>query len=158
MYKGIFFAAALMSLGQAFAAEPDPQVLSYKLPGDLVWNESATYPGLRNAILYGDPTKPVQYAVRNRFAPNSFSRPHYHPNDRIIVVVSGTWWVGTGEKFDPDSTKPMPAGSVVVHYAGKVHYDGAKDAECVLQIVGMGPVKTIPTEVGAQGKPVSGGQ
>jgi len=127
-------------------AEPDPQVLSYKLPGDLVWNESPTYPGLRNAILYGDPTKPVQYAVRNRFAPNSFSRPHYHPNDRIIVVLSGTWWVGTGDKFDPDSTKPMPAGSVVVHYAGKVHYDGAKDEPCEVIIYGMGPATT--TRVG----------
>jgi hypothetical protein len=35
--------------------------------------------------------------------------------------------MGTGEKFDPESTVPAPAGSYVIHYAGKVHYDGAKD-------------------------------
>ena len=27
----------------------------------------------------------------------------------------------------------------VVHYAGQMHYDGAKDEECILEIVGMGP-------------------
>ncbi len=123
----------------AVAAEPDPAVLSYKLPSDLKWNESAAYPGLKNAVLYGDPSKPGPYAVHNRFSPGAFSRPHFHPNDRFIFVVSGTWWVGTGDKFDPDSTKPMPAGSYVVHYAGKVHYDGAKNEPCEVIIYGEGP-------------------
>jgi len=90
--------------------------------------------------------KPGPYAVRNRFAPGTFSRPHFHPNDRFIFVVSGTWWAGTGEKFDPDSTKPMPAGSFVVHYGGKVHYDGAKNEECEIIIYGMGPATS--TRVG----------
>jgi hypothetical protein len=132
----------------AVAAEPDPAVLGYKLPGDLKWSASPTYPGLRNAVLYGDPSKPEPYAVRNQFSPNTFSRPHFHPNDRMIVVISGTWWVGTGEKFDPDSTKPMPAGSVVVHYGGKVHYDGAKGEPCEIIIYGIGPATT--TRVGSQ--------
>ena len=55
------------------------------------------------------------------------SRPHFHPNDRFCIVLSGTWWEGTGEKFDPDNTVPMPAGSYVIHYGGKIHYDGAKN-------------------------------
>jgi hypothetical protein len=42
---------------------------------------------------------------------------------------SGTWWTGTGEKFDPDSTPPAPAGSYVIHYGGKVLSDSAKDEE-----------------------------
>jgi hypothetical protein len=133
--------------GAACAAEPDPAVLSYKLPGDLKWVESAAYPGLKSAVLYGDPNKPGPYAVRNRFSPNSFSRPHFHPNDRFILVLSGTWWVGTGEKFDPDSTKAMPVGSYVVHYANKVHYDGAKNEECEIIIYGDGPATA--TRVGS---------
>ena len=137
MKRGLF--AIVMVAGAAYAAEPDPEVLSYKLPDDLRWVESPAYPGLKNAVVYGDPTKPGAYAVRNKFSPNTFSRPHFHPNDRIIVVLSGTWWVGTGEKFDPESTKPMPAGTVVVHYGGKVHYDGAKNEECELIIYGVGP-------------------
>ena len=37
--------------------------------------------------------------------------------------------MGTGDKFDPESAVPAPAGSCVIHYAGKVHYDGAKEEE-----------------------------
>ena len=68
-----------MGAGSAWAAEPDPAVLSYKLPADLKWSESAAYPGLKNAVLYGDPNQPGPYAVRNRFSPGTFSRPHFHP-------------------------------------------------------------------------------
>ena len=137
----LFFVLLLISIaaGSVCAAEPDPAVLSYKLPSDVKWTESATYPGLKSAVLYGDPDKPGPYAVRNQFSPGAFSRPHFHPNDRFIVVVSGTRWVGTGEKFDPHSTKPMPVGSFVVHYGGKVHYDGAKTEGCEVIIYGIGP-------------------
>ena len=144
------FSLALLAItitaGSAYAAGPDPAVLGYKLPADFKWSDSAVYPGLKSVVLYGDPNKPGPYVVRNRFSPGSFSRPHFHPNDRLIVVVSGTWWVGTGEKFDPDSTKPMPAGSFVAHYGGKVHYDGAKNEECELIIYGIGPATS--TRVG----------
>lgn len=95
----LFFVLLLISIaaGSVCAAEPDPAVLSYKLPSDVKWTESATYPGLKSAVLYGDPDKPGPYAVRNQFSPGAFSRPHFHPNDRFIVVVSGTRWVGTGK-------------------------------------------------------------
>jgi hypothetical protein len=53
---------------------------------------------------------------------------------------------GTGEKFDPESTLPVPAGSYVVHYANKVHYDGAKGEETVIQVWGMGPATSTPAE------------
>jgi long-subunit fatty acid transport protein len=63
-----------------------------------------------------------------------------------VTVISGTWWVGTGSKYDPDSTVPIPAGSFVTHTAKEVHYDGAKDGETVLEIVGMGPATSTPAE------------
>jgi quercetin dioxygenase-like cupin family protein len=72
------------------------------------------------------------------------SRPHFHPNDRFFVVLSGTWWLGTGDKFDPDSTAPVPAGSYVIHYGGKVHFDGAKDEETIIQVWSMGPATSTP--------------
>jgi hypothetical protein len=74
------------------------------------------------------------------------SRPHFHPNDRFFVVIVGTWWMGTGERFDPESTVPAPAGSDVIHYAGKVHYDGAKNEETIIQVWGMGPATATPAE------------
>ena len=41
---------------------------------------------------------------------------------------------------------PMKAGSVLKHPAGAYHYDGAKDEEVVVQIVGIGPVTTTQVD------------
>jgi hypothetical protein len=60
--------------------------------------------------------------------------------------LSGTWWIGTGTKYDPESTFPAPPGTYVVDRANEPHYDGAKDEECVLEIVGTGPLATTPVE------------
>jgi hypothetical protein len=128
-------------------AEPqqlDPKALAFKLPEQIPWkrNEAA---GNETAVVYGDPNKPGLYAVLNKWLPpNHMSRPHWHPNDRVITVLKGTWWVGTGDKFDPDSTVPMPAGTVVTHFGKEVHYDGAKDEEAWLLIVGEGPATSTP--------------
>ena len=84
--------------------------------------------------------------VRLRWFPGNMSRPHFHPNDRFFVVLSGTWWIGTGTTFDPNATVPAPAGSYVIHYGDKVHFDGAKDEEVVIQVWGMGPAASTPAE------------
>jgi quercetin dioxygenase-like cupin family protein len=82
-----------------------------------------------------------------RWHAGHMSHPHFHPNDRFIYVISGTWWVGTGTKYDPASTTPVPEGSSVTHFANQIHYDGAKDADVILEIVGMGPATSTPAEV-----------
>jgi hypothetical protein len=126
------------------AAEPlNPKALAFKLPDQIPWKRNSAGTA-ENAVLYGDPEKPGLYVVLNKWLPHNMSRPHWHPNDRVITVLKGTWWVGTGEKFDPDSTVPMPAGTVVTHFGKEVHYDGAKDEEAWLVIVGEGPATSTP--------------
>ena len=77
-----------------------------------------------------------------------FSAAHFHSTDRFAYIISGTWWVGTTDTVDPDKAYPMPAGSFVTNLANKVHWDGAKDTDVILQMVGMGPMVT--TEVKPQ--------
>ena len=74
------------------------------------------------------------------------SRPHFHQNDRHFVVISGTWWLGSGEKYDPDSTVPVGPGTYVYHKAKGIHYDGAKNEEVVIQVWGIGPDGSTPAE------------
>ena len=71
-----------------------------------------------------------------------------NPAAIYITVPSGTWWVGTGDKYDPPSTVPIPTGSFVVHTGKETHYDGAKEGtgDAVLQILGMGPATSVPAE------------
>ncbi len=42
--------AFTLNVGPACAVEPDPAVLSYKLPTDVNWSESVAYPGLKSAL------------------------------------------------------------------------------------------------------------
>jgi hypothetical protein len=135
----------MMSLGSA--AELNPAAVAFKLPDQIKWSP-ADARGVQVAVLVGDPDKPGFYAVLTKWLKgNHFSRPHFHPNDRYIQVLSGTWWVGTGPKFDPDNlTVPMPAGSFVTHFAKGVHWDGAKDEDAVLLIMGDGPATATGAE------------
>jgi hypothetical protein len=88
--------------------------------------------------------------VRIKWLPGQFSRPHFHNNDRFFVVLSGTWWVGTGKTFEPEATVPMPAGTYVIHHGGEVHYDGAKNEEAIIQVWGNGPVSTAAAGAAAR--------
>jgi hypothetical protein len=125
------------------AADLDPKAITIQLPKEIKWTKGN---GSETAVLVGDPSKPGLYVVLQKWLPHNNSRPHFHPNDRFIHVVSGTWWVATGSKYDFESAKPVPAGSFVTHFGKEIHYDGAKDEECVLEIVGMGPATSTNAE------------
>jgi hypothetical protein len=122
------------------ASELSPAALAFKLPSQIQWSAPDAR-GVQTAPLVGDPDKPGLYIVLTKWLKgNHFSHPHFHPNDRYISVVSGTWWVGTGPRWDPEhSSVPMPAGSFVTHFGKQVHWDGAKDEDAVLMIMGEGP-------------------
>jgi quercetin dioxygenase-like cupin family protein len=140
---------AILAVGLAapsgYGADIDRTAVDFITPGDIKWVRNAAGTN-EQAVLFGDPSKPGPYVVRIKWLPGNMSRPHFHPNDRFFVVLSGTWWMGTGEKFDPTNTVPAPAGSYVIHHAGKVHYDGARDEEAVIQVWGMGPATSTPAE------------
>jgi hypothetical protein len=126
-------------LSASSAAELNPAAVIYKLPEQIPWTPVDAR-GAQNAVVVGDPSKPGFYAVYTKWTKgNHFSRPHFHPNDRYIVVLQGTWWVGSGPKFDPANSIPMPAGSFITHFGKQVHWDGAKDEDAVLLITGEGP-------------------
>lgn len=145
--KWIYAASAatlFVWFGSVQAGDLNPAALKYKLPDQIQWTTSPS--GSSQAILWGDPAKPGQYGVLTKWTAHHMSRPHFHPNDRFVTVISGTWWVGTGPKYDPDSTVPLPPGTFVTHYGKQIHYDGAKDGDVVLEIVGMGPATSTPAE------------
>jgi quercetin dioxygenase-like cupin family protein len=123
----------------------DSKAIAIKLPNDIQWKGSGAS-GIEQIVIVGDPTKPGLYVVLAKWSAHHNSRPHFHPNDRFITVLSGTWWVSTGRNYDVDSMKPVPTGSVVTHFGNEVHYDGAKDGDVVLEIVGMGPATSTAAE------------
>jgi hypothetical protein len=145
--RRLLLAAPILALAPAAGAvELNSAAVVYKLPDQIKWSAPSAA-GAQNSVLVGDPAKPGLYVVLNKWLKgNHFSRPHFHPNDRFITVVQGTWWVGTGPKFDPANTVPMPAGTFVTHFGKQIHWDGAKDEDAILLIVGEGPATSTLAE------------
>jgi quercetin dioxygenase-like cupin family protein len=122
-------------------------------PDQVIWGDAPE--GVKTTVLYGDPNKPGMYVVRNIFPTGIMSTPHSHSQDRFITVIKGTWYAGTDAGWDPATTVGLPAGSMMFHPAGVVHFDGAMNGPTEIQIIGMGPVSTTsvyPNE-GRFGKP-----
>jgi quercetin dioxygenase-like cupin family protein len=111
-------------------------------PEQVQWKSRPGFEGVQFANIEGDPSKPGIYVIRVKFSPGHMTRPHFHPEDRHVVVLSGTWYMGEGDTFDPAKTTPVKAGSYAMHPAKAHHYDGAKDEQVILQIIGYGPSGT----------------
>ena len=125
-----FFMTAAFSQGTTL----EPARLA---PEDLKWAVTPT--GTPRANLAGDDKKPGMYAYRAKFPANFRNQPHYHPDDRIVTVLSGTLHVGFGEQFDESKMKVLPAGSIWTEPAKQPHFVWAKDGEVIIQIIGNGP-------------------
>jgi hypothetical protein len=134
---------------------PDPSHVPLVLPKDIQCK--GTQGAQQTCILFGDPQKAGLYGVIYKWWPGHFSKPHFHDQDRYAYVISGTWWVSTSNTYDERTTYPVHAGTVSIDVKNTVHWDGARAGEkepAVLELVGMGPVKTI--QVDENGKPKPG--
>ena len=145
MNKAVISAAiALACLTGAVAAraEVDPKSIALTLPKDIQW----TGDKVKKAVLYGDPSKPGYYVMLLRWPPNWSTRPHSHPNDRMITVLEGTLWVGTGTKFHPETNTAVGSGGFLVDNANQPHYEITKGDGALIEITGMGPDTLVPRE------------
>jgi quercetin dioxygenase-like cupin family protein len=132
----------------AVKADLDPKARSIVNPSDLKWTKSQSG-NEAWSIISGDPKEEGSlYVLLDKWVPNHITRPHFHPHDRFITVLSGTWWVGTGADCDGNTVTPVKPGTLVVDHANQIHCDGTKDGEVMLEIVGMGTDKA--TNVGGK--------
>ena len=104
-FSQMFCAATvvLMASIASHAADINREWVDFTPPAEIRWVKNPNGNN-ESALLFGDPSKPGPYVARIKWYPGKFSRPHFHPNDRFFVVISGTWWMGTGTQYDPDST------------------------------------------------------
>jgi quercetin dioxygenase-like cupin family protein len=121
----------------AHAQQPDTTELIVQ-PEDVQW-KSPLGMGVAITTLHGDPTKPGLFVQLVRFPPHVFDRPHFHNRARHVTVLKGTWYVGQGKDFDPGKAVGLRPGSYVYQPARIVHWDGAKDEEVIIQVIGNGP-------------------
>jgi hypothetical protein len=94
-------------------------------------------------VLFGDSSKPGLYLQYQRRAPDTWSKPHHHPIDRVLMVMGGTMRIGTDASGDPARTVGIPKGGFIRDIANGVHYDGSGPDPMWIQIAGIGPTATI---------------
>jgi quercetin dioxygenase-like cupin family protein len=150
MTSSTYRVAAVLSglvLCSVYAEEPtNPAAAVLKehimvTPAEVKWADCppSIPPGAKCANIEGDRSAPnVLFTYRLKMPDSYRIAPHFHPADEHLTVISGTFNMGLGEKFDEKSLKPMVAGSFMVMPKGKPHYAMTK-GETVLQVHAIGP-------------------
>ncbi|MBV9747453.1 MAG: cupin domain-containing protein [Acetobacteraceae bacterium] len=138
-------AATSLRARPAEAAGVDPSMTQVVQADAIPWKQLYNFPEgtAEQAAMHGAVGEPGQYFVLIRWHPGYMSAPHFYETDRLCVVLSGTWWVASGEHFAPESTVPVAAGGFVRRVARTPHYDGVKRAArepAVIAISGIGPI------------------
>jgi quercetin dioxygenase-like cupin family protein len=118
-----------------------PQGAIALTPSQLNW-KPAGQPGRESAVLFGDSKTPGPYVERVRYPPHFVLQPHSHPDQRTYTILSGTWYIGYGDKFDESKLQALPAGSFYVEPAGVSHFVASKDEPVIFQLSGTGPTAT----------------
>src|SRR6202044_3235636 len=97
--------------------------------------------GAQFAVLEGDPTASTgDYTVRLKMPDGYRIAPHWHPNRENVTVISGTFKVGMGDRFDDNKMGDFPAGSFA-YLDPNMHHYAIASGEVVVQVHGMAPLQ-----------------
>jgi quercetin dioxygenase-like cupin family protein len=107
-------------------------------PEALPWEP--VFDGAEIALLAGDPEEVGSpYVIRVKYRDGLKVLPHWHSSDESITVISGTWVMGVGERYDLSVAQEFPAGSYLVIPKGVPHFAVCR-GETIVQRHGVGPL------------------
>ncbi|MFY9551693.1 MAG: cupin domain-containing protein [Thermoanaerobaculia bacterium] len=113
-------------------------------PGDIKWSDAPPIlpAGAKIAVLEGDPSKAGPLTMRLKFPAGYKIAPHWHPGIERVTVVSGTFNLGLGDKFDDSKGNAMPAGSFGF-LAPRMHHFAWTKGETEIQVHTIAPWKLV---------------
>ena len=110
------------------------------MPPDIKWNDAPSIgPGVKTAVIDGDPKSSGSFVMRLRVPPKTKVRVHTHPADENVTILSGTLYFAAGDKFDAKAAKPFGPGSYFSIGKGKPMFAYTTDNEVIAQLHGNGP-------------------
>jgi len=138
-----WLALVLIVCGAAVAGDQEGPLRVF-LPDELHWVPNKSVPaGMTMTMLYGDPRQPGPFIFRAKIPAGYRLPPHRHPDERIVTVLSGTYYSGVGEKFDRAALRAYPPGSFYVTPADTPHFAWVESGEVIIQESGFGPKSGI---------------
>lgn len=124
---------------QSMAEHQQPDHLMV-VPSDLMWKDgpSSLPKGAKSAMIEGDPSKSGPFTLRLKLPAKYKVPPHWHPAIEHVTVISGSFYMGLGEKFEESKAKKLPTGGFAVMAIGTRHFAFTKE-ESIIQLHGIGP-------------------
>jgi hypothetical protein len=137
MKKRILFFGLLFLFSALWIGAADRGIFA---PDTIQWKNGppSLPPGAKFAVLEGDPAKEGLFTMRLSVPDGYKVPPHSHPAMEHVTVISGTFHIGMGEKFDESKLSPMPAGTFGFMAPKMNHFAMAK-GDTVIQLHGTGP-------------------
>lgn len=112
-------------------------------PQDIRWFTPTYYTdGRQRAHLRGDSSKGGDWIDRVKIPGGSRVPAHTHPDDEIVTVIEGTWYLGIGERFDETKLNAYPAGSFILIPADVSHFLATREGPVIVQVSGRGMFRT----------------
>ena len=108
--------------------------------GDEQWGPvpNALPPGAQVEVLEGNPFGKGLYTMRLSMPAGYRIPPHWHQKWEHVTVISGTFNLGMGEKFDQSAGHAMPVGTFGFLAPKMKHYAWASEPT-VIQLHGEAP-------------------
>ncbi|MEO6320489.1 MAG: cupin domain-containing protein [Polaromonas sp.] len=108
MSRYAFVACALSAT--LFAANAAVESGDHRMisPADLKWADVPSLPaGAKIAVIEGPMSEAVPFTVRIKVPANYRIPPHWHPAVERVTVLSGTFYMGLGDKIDAQKSMPL---------------------------------------------------
>src|SRR5277367_6025311 len=134
-FAGHFFTSA------AHSGAPDKNAFT---PDTVQWGPPPPFvaPGAQLAVVEGNPAASTgDYTIRLKMPDGYRIAPHWHPLRENVTVISGTFKVGMGDRFDESKMMTFPAGSFAFMDPDMHHYAMAS-GEVVVQVHGTAPLQS----------------
>jgi len=134
--------AALLVAPQVMAA--DNPASMYMNPNQVKWGDAPPVfmKGAKMAVLMGDPGKAGPFVARLQVPASYKIAPHWHSQDEDLTVISGSFYLGEGDKMETKGAHEIKAGGFH-HLPAKTHHYAFSKGAAVVQINGMGPFDLV---------------
>lgn len=108
-------------------------------PNDLKWVDVPSLPpGAKMAVIEGPLDQAVPFIVRFKLPADYKIPAHWHPAIEHVTVLSGTLYMGLGDKLDATKSHAVMAGGVGIIPAKANHFAWTKE-ETIIQNHSVGP-------------------
>jgi quercetin dioxygenase-like cupin family protein len=136
--------ALIMAVGMglmawSFAQAQEAEHILLK-PGDIKWTDAppSMPPGAQVAVIEGDLKKAEPFTFRLKLPAKYTIAPHTHPTIEHVTVLSGTFYMGAGDKLDKEKAVALTPGSFAVFQPGHSMFAWTEE-ETIVQVYGVGP-------------------